>query len=187
MSPTPGEVTRLLIAIQDGYVEAEAQLMTLVYEELLRLAGSYMRNERRDHTLSATALVHEAYLKLADQDVAWQNRAHFFGTAAQAMRRILVDHARGHRAEKRGGHNAKVSLDEALLLSSAESHDLIDLDEALTELAQMDPRLARVVELRFFAGLSVERTAKVLDCATRTVNRDWRTAQAWLVRKLKSK
>ena len=161
--------------------------MTLVYKELRRLASGYMRKERPDHTLSATALVHEAYLKLAGEDVAWQNRAHFFGTAAQAMRRILVDHARAHRAEKRGGPHARLSLDEALLLSSAESAEMIDLDEALTELAQMDPRLARVVELRFFAGLSVEQTAKVLDCATRTVNRDWRTAQAWLVRKLKSK
>jgi RNA polymerase sigma-70 factor, ECF subfamily len=184
MSPPPGEVTRLLNAMQGGQRDAEASLMDLVYNELRRLASSYLRRERPDHTLQATALVHEAYLKLTDQNATWQNRAHFFGVAAQVMRRILVDHARAFQAEKRGGGQAKISLDEALLLSSAESRELLDLNDALTELAAFDPRLARVVELRFFAGLTVQEAAEVLDCATRTVNRDWRTAQAWLRRRL---
>lgn len=184
MSATPGEVTRLLIAMQDGQGDAEARLLTLVYDELRRLAASYMRRERPDHTLQATALVHEAYLKLTEQNANWQNRAHFFGVAAQVMRRILVDYARTHKAEKRGGGHVKLSLNEALLLSSAKSHELIDLDEALSRLAAVDPRQARVIELRFFAGLSVEETAEVLGRTTRTVNRDWRMAQAWLRREL---
>ncbi|HEV3198914.1 MAG TPA: sigma-70 family RNA polymerase sigma factor [Bryobacteraceae bacterium] len=184
MSASPGEVTRLLIAMQDGQRDAEPRLLTLVYDELRKLAASYLRRERPDHTLQATALVHEAYLRLADQHATWQNRAHFFGVAAQVMRRILVDHARACHAGKRGSGQAKISLDEALVLSHAESQELLDLDEALSRLAEFDGRLARVVELRFFAGLSVQETAEVVGCATRTVNRDWRTAQAWLRREL---
>ena len=184
MSPTPGEVTRLLVAMQEGQPDAEARLLPLVYDELRRLAASYLRRERPDHTLQATALVHEAYIRLAGQQGTWQNRSHFFGIAAQLMRRVLVDHARAHCAEKRGSGGIKVPLDEALLLSSAESRELLDLDEALSRLAQIDPRQARVIELRFFAGLSLEETAHVLNCATRTVTRDWRMAQAWLRREL---
>ncbi|MBZ5623915.1 MAG: sigma-70 family RNA polymerase sigma factor [Acidobacteriia bacterium] len=184
MSASPGEVTRLLIAMQDGQPDAEARLLTLVYDELRRLAAGYMRRERPDHTLQATALVHEAYLKLAGQTVTWQSRAHFFGVAAQIMRRILVDHARACHAEKRGSGQAKVSLDNALLLSTAESGELLDLDNALTRLAEIDAHLARVVELRYFAGMSVSETAEVMGCSTRTVNRDWRAAQAWLRREM---
>jgi RNA polymerase sigma-70 factor (ECF subfamily) len=184
MSASPGEVTRLLIAMQDGQRDAESRLLTLVYDELRRLAAGYLRHERPDHTLQATALVHEAYLKLAGQNATWQNRGHFFGVAAQAMRRVLVDHARAFCAGKRGSGQAKISLDEALVFSAVQSRELLDLDEALTRLAEFDARLARVVELRFFAGLSVEETAEALGCATRTVNRDWRTAQAWLRREL---
>jgi RNA polymerase sigma-70 factor, ECF subfamily len=180
MGAPQGEVTRLLIAMQDGRKDAAADLLKLVYDELRRLAASYMRRERPDHTLQATALVHEAYIKLAGQDATWQNRAHFFGVSAQVMRRILMDHARAVKAEKRGSGGAKVALDEALLISSADSQELLDLDDALSDLAEFDPRLARVVELRYFGGLSVEETAEVMSCATRTVNRDWRTAQAWL-------
>jgi RNA polymerase sigma-70 factor (ECF subfamily) len=184
MSGSPGEVTLLLDAMRHGQRDAESQLLTIVYDELRRLAARYLRRERPDHTLQATALVHEAYLKLAGREASWQNRAHFFGVAAQVMRHILVDHARVHRAEKRGSGNGKVSLDDVVLVSSAKSREILDLDEALTRLAQVDPRQARVVELRFFAGMSVEETAEVLGFTTRTVNRDWRMAQAWLQREL---
>jgi len=183
MSASHGEVTRLLVAMREGQREAEPRLLSLVYDELRRLATGYLRRERRNHTLQATALVHEAYLRMAGQKASWQNRAHFFGIAAQVMRRILVDHARAHRAEKRGSGQAMVSLDEALLVS-ADSSQLIDLDEALTRLAEIDPRQARVVELRFFVGMSIEEAAEVLGCGVRTVNRDWRMAQAWLRRAL---
>lgn len=189
MGAAPGEVTRLLLAMRDGRPDAAPELLNLVYDELRRLAASYMRRERPDHTLQATALVHEAYLKLAGQEATWRNRAHFFAVAAQAMRRILVDHARAGKAEKRGGAQAKVPINEAvltgsLLVSSANSGELLRVDEALTELTEFDARLARVVELRYFAGLSVQETAEVMGCGTRTVNRDWRTAQAWLRRKM---
>jgi RNA polymerase sigma-70 factor (ECF subfamily) len=184
MTPNAGEVTQLLMAMQEGQPEAEGRLIPLVYDELRRLAASYLRRERPDHTLQATALVHEAYIKLADQKGSWQNRSHFFAVAAQVMRRILVDHARAHCAQKRGSGGIKVELDEAVLVSSAQSRELLDIDEALTRLAQIDPRQARVVELRFFAGLSVEETAHVMDLSTRTVLRDWRMAQAWLRREL---
>jgi RNA polymerase sigma factor (TIGR02999 family) len=167
MDPTPGEITQLLIQLTQGNQEAEARLMPLVYSELRRLGRHYMRNERPDHTLQATALVHEAYLRLAGQkEISWQSRAHFFGVAASVMRRILVDHARAHKAEKRGGHEPKVSLDEALAFTENNSERVLAMDEALTRLAERDPRLGRIVELRFFAGL--------------TVKRDWRVAKAWL-------
>jgi len=184
MTPQPGEVTRLLIAIRGGHREAQDQLLSLVYPELRRLAAFYLSSERPDHTLQATALVHEAYIKLADQNAPWQNRAHFFAAAAQVMRHILVDYARAHRAGKRGSGGAKVPLENAVLLTAAQSAEVLEVDEALTRLAKLDPRQARIVELRFFAGLSVEETAEVLGCATRTVNREWRMAQAWLRREL---
>jgi RNA polymerase sigma factor (TIGR02999 family) len=182
-----GEVTVLLDALRRGQRDVESRLLTLVYGELRKLAASYLRRERPDHTLQTTDLVHEAYLRMAGQDTPWQNRAHFFGAAAQAMRRILVDHARAHNAEKRGDGQRKVSLDEALYVSIADSQHVIDVDNALTKLAGFDARQARIVELRFFAGLSVEETAEALGCAARTVNREWRVAQAWLKRELTSR
>jgi len=180
MAEKRGEVTVLLEALREGRRDVEPQLLTIVYPELKRLARKYMRGERPDHTLQATDLVHETYLRLMPNDAEWQNRAHFFGVAAQAMRRILVDHARAHDAQKRGDGRIKVPLDEALALSNAESEYLIDLDGALQKLSSLDPRQARIVELRFFAGLSIEDTAEALGCAPRTVNREWRMARAWL-------
>lgn len=184
--PGPGDVTRLLEAMRNGVPTADSQLIPLVYDELRRLAASYLRRERRDrdHTLQATALVHEAYLRLAGQHSPWQSRAHFFGVAAQIMRRLLVDHARSGGAEKRGGGQVKVPLDEALLVSSADSQSLLDIDMALTRFSLIDGRGARVFELRFFSGLTVEETATVMGVGPRTVNREWRLAQAWLSREL---
>jgi RNA polymerase sigma-70 factor (ECF subfamily) len=175
------DVTRLLQELKHGDAVAEGKLITAVYNELRRLAGAYMRRERPDHTLQATALVHEAYFRLVDQkSVDWQNRAHFFGVAAHVMRRLLIDHARGHGREKRGGGRAEVSLDEAALVSPQQSAQLLDLDVALHRLAQLDPRQAKIVELRFFAGLSVEETAWLLNISDKTVKRDWSVAKAWL-------
>src|SRR5271154_1474719 len=155
------EVTVLLSALTRGDDGAASKLIPLVYAELRRLAGSYMRRERSDHTLQATALVHEAYLKLVDQrSVNWENRAHFFGVAAQAMRRILVDHARRHLREKRGGKQPLVPMDEALVFTPEQSLDLVTLDQALERLTKLDPRQGKIVELRFFGGLSVEQTAE---------------------------
>jgi len=186
MLDSPGPVTVLLNDLRNGKREAETQLLPLVYEELRRVASHYLRGERQGHTMQTTDLVHEAYLKLAGQQCPWENRAHFFGVAAQAMRHILVDHARARYAGKRGGGQARVPLDDALLVSGAPDSNLLELDEALTKLAQRDPRQARIVELRYFAGLSVEEVAEVLGCVSRTVNRDWRMAQAWLRRELES-
>jgi RNA polymerase sigma-70 factor, ECF subfamily len=155
--------------------------MDLVYGELRRLAGHYMRLERPGHTLQPTALVHEAYLKLIDQSsVPWEGRAHFFGIAAKLMRRILVDHAREHNAEKRGGGQAKLPLDEALFFTSEKSSELIALDEALNRLEHVDQRQGRIIELRFFGGLSVEKTAEIMAISPRTVKREWRIARVWL-------
>jgi RNA polymerase sigma factor (TIGR02999 family) len=180
-----GDVTRLLDAVSHGRADVLPELLPLVYDELRRLAASYLRRERADHTLQPTALVHEAYLKLVDQRLdRWQNRSHFFGIAAQAMRRILVDHARAHDAAKRGAGVERVTLDEHALLGESSSVDLIALDEALTRLATLDPRQARIVELRFFAGLEVDETARVLDVSPATVKRDWAMARAWLHREL---
>lgn len=165
--------------------DAPARLMPLVYNELRRLAQSYLRRERRDHTLQPTALVHEAYLRLVDQNrVEWQNRTHFYGVAAQVMRRILIDHARAHASEKRGGHGARLSLEEAAILPQERAADLLALDEALKQLTDTDERKGRVVELRFFGGLSVKETAEVLGVHTATVERDWVVAKAWLYREL---
>jgi RNA polymerase sigma-70 factor, ECF subfamily len=182
----PHEVTLLLSALTRGDEEAGARLIPFVYDELRRLAGSYMRRERADHTLEATALVHEAYLKLVEQQsVNWQNRAHFFGVAAQLMRRILIDHARDHLRQKRGGDHQKVSLNEALVFSPEQSAELLAVDAALERLAKFDERQARVVELRFFGGLSVEEAASVLGISPKTVKRDWSMAKAWLYADLK--
>ena len=181
----PGEVTRLLAAIRSGQAQAD-ELIPLVYRELRQLAASYLRRERPGHTLQPTALVHEAYIKLAGQSADYQNRSHFFGIAAQTMRRILIDHYREHDAGKRGGGLPKLTLDDALQGTPADEDaaDVLDLDRALTRLAQIDPRQAQMLELRFFGGLSVDETAEVLGVARRTVLRDWRVAQAWLRREL---
>jgi RNA polymerase sigma-70 factor, ECF subfamily len=182
------EVTMLLSALTNGEDGAAAKLIPVVYDELRRLAGSYMRRERVDHTLQATALVNEAYLKLIEQRaVNWQSRAHFFGVAAQLMRRILIDYARGHTREKRGGEQKKVSLDEVILFSEQQADELLAVDDSLNLLAKMDPRQARVVELRFFAGLSVEEAAEALGVSPKTVKRDWSVAKAWLYADLKER
>jgi len=180
----PGEVTRLLHEVQNGVDGAEDQLIPLVYQELRHLAEGYMKGERVDHTLQPTALVHEAYLKLVGQrDVTWRNRSHFMGIAAQAMRRILVDHARRHGAQKRGsGRN--VTLHDDMAPQSPFNIDLIALDEALERLAVQDPRSLRVVELRYFGGLGVEEAAEVLSVSPATVKRDWQLARSWLRREL---
>jgi len=179
--PPPSEVTRLLKDWSSGDSAALDQLIPLVYDELRAVAARYLRRERQDHTLQPTALVNEAYLRLIDQkQVQWQNRAHFVGVAAQMMRRILVDHARNHSRAKRGGGARKVSLDEAMALSEERADDLVELDEALTALAAFDERKSRVVEMRYFGGLSVEETAEVLKVSEITVARDWKLAKAWL-------
>jgi RNA polymerase sigma-70 factor, ECF subfamily len=184
---TPADVTALLSELTKGNPEAGTKLIPLVYDELRRLANGYMRRERTGHTLQATALVHEAYLKLLDQrSVDWQNRAHFFGIAAQVMRRVLIDHARGHVREKRGGGAEAVPLDEALVFSPERSEEFLELDSALEKLAALDPRQAKVVEMRFFGGLTVEETAEVLGISPKTVKRDWTVAKAWLHGELKT-
>jgi RNA polymerase sigma-70 factor, ECF subfamily len=182
------DVTLLLSALTRGDAGAESKLIPVVYEELRRLAGSYMRRERVDHTLQATALVHEAYLKLVEQrSVNWQSRAHFFGVAAQLMRRILIDHARGHTRQKRGGEQQKISLDEAFVFSEQQADELLAVDDSLNLLAKIDPRQAKVVEMRFFGGLSVEEGAEALGISPKTVKRDWSVAKAWLYADLKER
>ena len=159
--------------------------MPVVYSELKRLAGSYLRRERPDHTLQSAALVNEAYLRLIDQrDTRWQNRAHFFGIAAQAMRRILADHARSHNAAKRGSGMPELELNEAVAQAQSRSVDVLDLEEALQKLEKLDPQQGRIVELRFFSGLSIEDTANVLGISPATVKRDWAAARAWLFREV---
>ncbi len=185
MGLSPGEITLLLVKVRNGDREAESALVPLVYDELRRLARRYMRHERPDHTLQSTALVHEAYLKLIEQrETAWQNRAHFFGVASQLMRRILMDHARTKLAKKRGGSQQKISLDDAVAFSPAQSEQFLAVDEALDRLSQLNPRQGRIVELRFFGGLTDEEVAEVLAISTRTVKRDWSVARAWLFREL---
>lgn len=176
-----GEVTQLLNALRNGDREAEARVVPLIYRELHALARSYMRRERSDHTLQPTALVHEAYMRLVQQDkVEWQSRTHFLAIAARAMRRILVDHARGRAAGKRIGNVGKLSLDEALTCSDESCSAVLELHEALERLAGIAPRQAKVVELRFFGGLTAEETAEALQINQRTVDRDWQFAKAWL-------
>jgi RNA polymerase sigma factor (TIGR02999 family) len=183
--PSRSEVTQLLQQWSDGRQEALDRLLPEIYAELRRLASSYLRRERRDHTLQPTALVHEAFLKLVDQRaVRWQNRAHFFGIAAQAMRRILVDHARAHVADKRGAGGQRVLLDDAQLVGAMPDIDVLALDEVLTRLATFDPQQSRVVELRFFGGLTMEETAEVLHISPATVGREWTMAKAWLFAEL---
>jgi RNA polymerase sigma factor (TIGR02999 family) len=180
------EVTQLLLAWADGDKQALEALMPIVYRELHRLARRYMAGERVQHTLQASALVNEAYLKLIDVErVQWQNRAHFFGVSAQMMRRILVDFARSRQYQKRGGGARQVTLNEELIPSSGNTNDLAALDDALKSLESIDPRKVRVVEMRFFAGLSVEETAEAMQVSPETVMRDWKFAKAWLQRELK--
>jgi RNA polymerase sigma factor (TIGR02999 family) len=182
---TPKSLTQLLVDSSQGNEEALTLLMPLVYDELHRLARSYMRRERPGHTLQTTGLVHEAYIRLLGQTSDWTSRAHFLGIAAQMMRRILVDHAKSHHRAKRGGGAIRVTLEEPAIVSPEPDAELIALDEALSRLEKMDQQRARIVELRFFGGLSNEETSKVLDISTATVQRQWAGARAWLYHELK--
>lgn len=184
---SPDNLTELLIEWREGDKTALDKLTPLVYDELRRIAHRYVRRERNGHTLQTTALVNEAYVRLAgSKDVAWQNRAHFFAATAQVMRNVLIDHARRRLFAKRGGQAQQVPIEEAsLAMSEARADELVALDEALHQLAKMDPRKGQVVELRYFGGLSLEETADVLDVSLMTVRRDWRAAKAWLYRRMK--
>ena len=185
MAQSVPEVTQLLKAWSQGDKQALEQLTPLVYEELRRLARRYMAREHPGQTLQATALVHEAYLRLIEQRlVSWQNRAHFFAISAQLMRRILVDRARARHYEKRGGGAGCISLDETAIITAEKDAELVALDDALRSLEVQDARKSRVVELRFFGGLSVEETAEVLQVSVDTVMRDWKMAKVWLLREL---
>jgi RNA polymerase sigma factor (TIGR02999 family) len=184
-SPTRQEVTQILISWSNGDRAAADRLMPFIYDELRQIARGYLQGERADHTLQATGLVHEAYIRLVDQTATtWQNRAHFFGVAAGVMRRVLVDHARRHRAEKRGGRWDKLQFDEALAPAVERGVDLVALDDALKDLATRDPRQSQIVELRFFGGLTTEEAAEVIDVSARTIKREWRRAKAWLRREI---
>jgi RNA polymerase sigma-70 factor, ECF subfamily len=181
MQPSEADVTALLSEMADGNDAAAEKLFPIVYEELKRLARNYMRRERSGHTLQTTALVHEAYLRLVEQEsVQWQGKSHFFGIAAQMMRRILTDHARRNLRLKRGGVKETLLLDEALAFSPEHSEELLNLDQALDRLEQLDARQSKIVELRFFAGLTVEEAADFLRISPKTVKRDWAVARAWL-------
>jgi RNA polymerase sigma factor (TIGR02999 family) len=181
------EITRILKSWSGGNREAVDDLMPLVYDELHKVAQQYLRRQRTDHTLQPTALVNEAYLKLIDiSDVEWQDRAHFFAFASQVMRHILVDYARGQAREKRGGGAQKLSLDEAISYSKETEVDLLALDEALSELATIDEKQGKIVELRFFGGLTVEETGVVMRISPATVKREWRIAKAWLFKRMKA-
>ena len=184
---SPQQVTQLLVAWSDGDQAARDELMPLVYEELRRLAHQCMRRERPVHTLQTSALLNEAYLRLVDQkNIQWQGRAHFFGIAARLMRQVLVDYARTRRYAKRGGDTRRVSLDEAMIVSTERADEVVALDEALKTLAEIDARQSQIVELRFFGGLSIDETAEILDVSPGTVMRDWTLAKAWLRRALTS-
>ena len=181
----PGQITRLLLELSGGNRSVVDELTPLLYQELKRIAAAQLRRERAGHTLQVTALVHEAYLKLVDQrQVTWRNRAHFFGVAAQAMRRILLDYAKGRSRGKRGGGARQTTLDEALVVTSDRAFELVEIDEALQRLEAFDPRQAKVVEMRFFGGLSVEETAEALGVSEPTVKREWSMAKAWLHREI---
>ena len=185
VQPAQDSVTKLLLDWGAGNRADLDALTPLVYDELRRLAGHYLRRERPDHTLQSTALVHEAYMRLIDQrNVRWQNRAQFFGLAAELIRRILVDHARAKQAAKRGGTAVKLTLDEALDASAGRDLDLVRLDDSLKALAEVDAQQSRIVELRYFAGLTIEETAEALDISPATVKRDWVVAKAWLRRQM---
>jgi RNA polymerase sigma factor (TIGR02999 family) len=182
MASSPGTISRLLVEWRDGDKTALDRLVPLVYRELRRLAGYYMRRQRGDHTLQTSALINEAYLRLIDhKHMRWENRAHFYAVAAQAMRRILVDHARSRGYAKRGGGALKVSFDEAVIGAEERAEELIALDDALKDLGAIDPRKSQVVELRYFGGLSVDETAEVLGISAVTVMREWRSAKGWLL------
>lgn len=185
METSSQSVTHLLRRWSEGDNEAFDQLMPLVYAELRQMARRYMRKQSEGHTLQTTALIHEAYLRLAAQEEKqWAGRAHFFGVAAQAMRHVLVDYARSHQAAKRGGNALVITLDEVAIVSDERTAELVALDDALQELAKLSPRQCQVVELRYFGGLSVAETAAVLKVSTDTVTRDWNQAKAWLYRTL---
>lgn len=185
-SPNQTNVTVLLNDLNNGDETAPERLLPLVYDDLRRLARAYFANEKQEHTLQATALVHEAYIRLVNwENVSWQNRAHFFAVAADVMRKILIDHARRKNAQKREG-GQKILIDEAVSFSSEKELDLLKLDEALQALEKLDKRQARIVELRFFGGLSIEETAYVLKVSETTVKRDWTFAKAWFQRELQS-
>lgn len=181
--PTQHDVSQLLIAWSDGDQAALEKLLPLVNAELRRLAARYMRRERQGHSLQSSDLVNEAWLRLVNQNqVEWRNRAHFFGIAAQLMRRILIDHARKYKYQKRGGGAVRISLDEAAAVTEARAAELIAVDEALEKLAAIDQRKARIIELRFFGGLDLDETAEVMGVSSPTVQREWRAAKAWLYR-----
>jgi|ERR1051326_307003 RNA polymerase sigma factor (TIGR02999 family) len=185
MAQDAHEVTQLLIQWSNGDRAALDKLMPLIYEELRRLARHYMRRERSGHTLQTTALVNEAYLRLINRKhVHWQNRAHFFAIAAQLMRSILVDHARSHAYAKRGGGAHKIALDEVMVISQQRAAEVVALDEALKQMAEIDPQQARIVELRFFGGLTIEEAAEVMGLSPATIKREWATAKAWLYHEL---
>jgi RNA polymerase sigma factor (TIGR02999 family) len=185
MTIDDGEVTQLLKAIKSGDPSAMERLLPLVYSELHRLAASYMRRERKDHTLQPTALINEAYLRLTRGNLDWRNREHFIGVAANTMRRVLVDHARAHKAKRRGGELRRVELEERLAISEKRTDEILALDEALNRLTEANPRQARVVELRYFGGLSLEQIATVLEIAPRSVKREWALARIWLFNELR--
>ncbi len=180
-----GQVTQLLKAMHAGDTQAAESLLPLVYAELHRLARGYMRRERPDHTLQATALINEAYLRLVGEDIDWNSRAHFIGLAANVMRRVLVDYARAHNAEQRGGGLQRVEMQDELAISAEQLDQVEHLDEALKKLERENPRQARVVELRYFGGLSVEEIGALLQIAPRSVKRDWALARIWLFRELR--
>lgn len=184
-SGAPNQVTDLLLRWREGDRQALDALMPLVYVELRRLAGHYLRQERPGHTLQSTALVHEAFVRLVGTNPPeWQNRAHFYGVTARLMRQVLVDHARTHRAEKRGGDSLKLTLDEGLVGAGKQDLDILALDGALNQLAQISPQQSQIVELRFFSGLSIEETSEVLGISPATVKRHWTVARAWLFREM---
>jgi RNA polymerase sigma-70 factor, ECF subfamily len=188
LGPQSPDVTTLLRQVASGNRDATAQLIAIVYDELHRVAEHHLRLERPNHTLQPTALVHEAYLKLvAQRDADWQNKTHFCAVASQAMRRILVDYARGRLRAKRGGNSPKLPLEEAFVVAPDRCDELVALDEALVRLAALDARQSRVVELRFFGGLTVEETATVLRISPKTVKREWSTAKAWLYGEVKAR
>ena len=187
MTASSPNVTAMLRDWSDGDKKAQDQLFQAVYNDLHRQAARYLRHEDPGLSLQTTDLIHEAYLRLIDQQhVEWQNRLHFFGIAGQVMRRILVEHARSRQAAKRGGANIRLTLEDAMVILPGQNFDVVALDEALDKLAQIDPQQSKIVELRFFSGLSVEETAKILDVSERTVKRDWKVAKAWLRRELRT-
>ena len=186
MCPTPPEqISKLLENWGQGREDARDALIPLVYDELRRLARRYLRRERPDHTFQSAALVHEAYLRMAQQEpIPLQNRAHFFGVAAQVMRHILVDHARSRRASKRGGGEAKLTLDTGIAIPNKPEVDVVALDDALNRLAELDARQSQIIEMRFFGGLSIEETAAAIGVSVATVKREWSTARLWLQREI---